>query len=66
MTDHFLNQHDQRPGRGLKLEQSVQRGIGSRHHLPGQLSPGEDAVYQFVTMVARGYLDRPLVPVAAG
>ena len=28
--------------------------------LPGPLSPGEDAVYQFVQMVARGYQGQPL------
>jgi len=29
---------------------------------PGSLGPSEDAVYQFVTMVAAGYLGGPLVP----
>jgi Rieske 2Fe-2S family protein len=33
----------------------VQRGLTSPHAVPGPLSPDEDAVYQFVTMVARGY-----------
>jgi Rieske 2Fe-2S family protein len=36
--------------------ESVQRGLGSPHASPGPLAPSEDAVYQFVTMVARGYL----------
>jgi Rieske 2Fe-2S family protein len=35
--------------------ESVQRGLSSDHAQPGPLSPDEDAVYQFVTMVARGY-----------
>jgi Rieske 2Fe-2S family protein len=35
--------------------ESVQRGLSSPHAVPGPLSPQEDAVYQFVTMVARGY-----------
>jgi glycine betaine catabolism A len=48
--------------------QSVQRGLGSEHWVPGVLGPDEDGVYQFVTMVARGYQGLPLaagtVPVA--
>jgi len=40
--------------------ESVQRGLSSPHALPGPLAPGEDAVYSFVTTVARGYLgERP-------
>src|ERR1700722_5175170 len=35
--------------------ESVQRGLSSPHAIAGPLSPDEDAVYQFVTMVARGY-----------
>jgi glycine betaine catabolism A len=35
--------------------ESVQRGLSSPHAVPGPLSPDEDAVYQFVTQVARGY-----------
>jgi Rieske 2Fe-2S family protein len=35
--------------------ESVQRGLSSPHAVPGPLAPDEDAVYQFVTMVARGY-----------
>jgi Rieske 2Fe-2S family protein len=40
--------------------ESVQRGLTSPHALPGPLSPAEDAVYQYVTMVARGYLGQPI------
>ncbi|HLX49073.1 MAG TPA: aromatic ring-hydroxylating dioxygenase subunit alpha [Streptosporangiaceae bacterium] len=40
--------------------ESVQRGLSSPHAVPGPLSPDEDAVYQFVTMVARGYLGQPV------
>jgi Rieske 2Fe-2S family protein len=40
--------------------ESVQRGLTSEHATPGPLSPEEDAVYQFVTMVARGYEGRPV------
>ncbi len=40
--------------------ESVQRGLSSPHAIPGPLSPAEDAVYQFVTMVARGYLGQPV------
>ena len=35
--------------------ESVQRGLGSPFASPGPLSPDEDAVYSFVTTVARGY-----------
>jgi Rieske 2Fe-2S family protein len=35
--------------------ESVQRGLTSPHARPGPLSPDEDAVYMFVTLVARGY-----------
>jgi Rieske 2Fe-2S family protein len=35
--------------------ESVQRGLGSSRAVPGPLAREEDAVYQFVTMVARGY-----------
>jgi Rieske 2Fe-2S family protein len=40
--------------------ESVQRGLSSAHAVPGPLSPQEDAVYQFVTMVARGYQGQPI------
>jgi len=40
--------------------ESVQRGMSSPHAVPGPLSPEEDAVYQFVTMVARGYQGQPV------
>jgi len=36
--------------------EAVQRGISSRHAIPGVLSPAEISVYQFVTIVARSYL----------
>jgi len=39
--------------------ESVQRGLGSPHFRPGPLAPNEDAVHQFVTMVARGYMGEP-------
>jgi Rieske 2Fe-2S family protein len=39
--------------------ESVQRGLSSPHAMPGPLSPDEDAVYQFVAMVARGYQGQP-------
>ncbi len=39
--------------------ESVQRGLASGMARPGPLSPAEDGVYQFVTMVARGYLGHP-------
>lgn len=37
--------------------ESVQRGLSSRGQRPGPLSPREDAVYQFIKMVARSYLE---------
>jgi Rieske 2Fe-2S family protein len=40
--------------------ESVQRGLSSPHAVPGPLSPDEDAVYQFVTQVARGYAGHPV------
>ena len=40
--------------------ESVQRGLESGHAVPGPLSPDEDAVYYFITMVARGYLGQSL------
>jgi Rieske 2Fe-2S family protein len=40
--------------------ESVQRGLSSGAAEPGPLSPDEDAVYQFVTMVARGYAGHPV------
>jgi len=36
--------------------ESVQRGLSSPLASPGPLAPDEDAVYAFVTTVARGYL----------
>jgi len=40
--------------------ESVQRGLASPHSLPGPLAPNEDAVYSFVTTIARGYLGQPV------
>jgi Rieske 2Fe-2S family protein len=40
--------------------ESVQRGLSSGQASPGPLSPAEDAVYMFVTMVARGYSGLPV------
>jgi len=37
--------------------ESVQRGVSSPHYRPGPLASGEDAVYQWVTLIARAYLD---------
>jgi Rieske 2Fe-2S family protein len=37
--------------------ESVQRGVSSRAYRPGPLSPREEDVYQFITLVARGYHD---------
>jgi glycine betaine catabolism A len=37
--------------------ESVQRGMKAPHFEPGPLAPDEDGVYQFVTYVARAYLD---------
>jgi Rieske 2Fe-2S family protein len=42
--------------------ESVQRGLASPAFIPGVLADQEDAVYQFVTLVARGYLGQPLAP----
>ena len=36
--------------------ESVQRGLASPHASPGPLFPAEDAVYSYVTSIARGYL----------
>jgi Rieske 2Fe-2S family protein len=41
--------------------ESVQRGLSSPGAQPGPLSKDEDAVYEFVTMVARGYAGLPIV-----
>jgi Rieske 2Fe-2S family protein len=40
--------------------ESVQRGLASGAAEPGPLSPEEEAVYHFVTMVARGYSGQPV------
>jgi Rieske 2Fe-2S family protein len=45
--------------------ESVQRGVGNRGFRQGPLSPRESTLYQFLTLVAKGYLtgtvDRPEV-----
>ena len=43
--------------------ESVQRGLSSPHFRPGPLAPGEDAVYQWMTLIARCYRD-PVVALA--
>jgi len=45
--------------------ESVQRGIISPYASPGPLAPAEDAVYSFVTTIARGYLGRSVWDAAA-
>jgi Rieske 2Fe-2S family protein len=35
--------------------EAVQRGVSSPHYRPGPLAPNENAVYGWVTMLARGY-----------
>jgi glycine betaine catabolism A len=45
--------------------ESVQRGLTSPHASPGPLSPAEDAVYSFVTTIARGYLGQWVWSVSA-
>jgi phenylpropionate dioxygenase-like ring-hydroxylating dioxygenase large terminal subunit len=40
--------------------ESVQRGLNSPHARPGPLAAEEDAVYRFVTLVARGYQGDPV------
>ena len=42
--------------------ESVQRGLASRHHEPGPLAPNETAIYDWVTMLARGYRDLADIP----
>ncbi len=37
--------------------ESVQRGLQSPHFIAGPLAPNEDAVYQWVALLARSYLD---------
>ncbi|GAA3452841.1 aromatic ring-hydroxylating oxygenase subunit alpha [Dactylosporangium matsuzakiense] len=36
---------------------SVQRGLSSPHYVPGPLADNEDAVYQWIALVAAAYLD---------
>lgn len=51
---HVTNEQDWRAC------ESVQRGLSSPHAVPGPLSSEEDAVYQYETMIARGYLGQPI------
>jgi Rieske 2Fe-2S family protein len=37
--------------------ESVQRGLASPHYTPGPLAPNENAVYDWVTLLARAYRD---------
>jgi Rieske 2Fe-2S family protein len=37
--------------------ESVHRGVSSPHFIPGPLAPNENAVYDWVTMLARAYRD---------
>jgi Rieske 2Fe-2S family protein len=46
--------------------ESVQRGLASPHHRSGPLAPTEGAIYDWVTMLARGYRDRATIPRAPG
>jgi Rieske 2Fe-2S family protein len=59
---HITNEQD------WKACESVQRGMSHEQAVPGVLASNEDGVYQFVTMVARGYAGLSLTtgPVAAG
>ena len=46
--------------------ESVQRGVSSRAFRPGPISRPEDAVYQFISLVAQGYRDgRAMRPIPA-
>jgi len=40
--------------------EGVQRGLTARGWTPGPIAPEETAVYEFDTLVARGYLDLPM------
>jgi Rieske 2Fe-2S family protein len=42
--------------------ESVQKGVSYRGYRPGVLSPRESTVYQFLTMVARGYVEGRVGP----
>jgi Rieske 2Fe-2S family protein len=42
--------------------ESVQRGLSSPYYRSGPLAPSENAVYDWVTMVARGYQDPADLP----
>jgi glycine betaine catabolism A len=42
--------------------ESVQRGVSAPEWTPGPIAPMEGAVYRMATLVAHGYLGKPLVP----
>ncbi|HEU5110696.1 MAG TPA: aromatic ring-hydroxylating dioxygenase subunit alpha [Micromonosporaceae bacterium] len=42
--------------------ESVQRGVSSPHFVPGPLAPNEDAVYRWVSLIARAYQGTPPWP----
>jgi Rieske 2Fe-2S family protein len=46
--------------------EAVQRGTGHRGYRPGPLSPRESAVYQFLSIVGKGYLGEAMVSPAPG
>ncbi len=41
--------------------EAVQRGVSSRGYKQGPLAPDEDAVYDFITMIARGYVGQDMM-----
>lgn len=53
---------DQTNWQDWRAVESVQRGIESRGYRPGTLTPREDAVYQFVTRIARAYVEGSIDP----
>ena len=42
--------------------EGVQRGVNSQGYRPGPLTMKEDAVYQFVSRIARAYLEGGFSP----
>jgi Rieske 2Fe-2S family protein len=57
---HITNEQDWRAC------ESVQRGMSHPAAVPGVMSTDEDAVYQFVTLVGRGYAGLPLTTAPVG
>ncbi len=41
--------------------EAVQRGVSSRGYKQGPLAPDEDAVYDFISMIARGYVGQDMM-----